>query len=225
MTDADRRTEEQIVRTFFSAYPPHRILWPKSVGGRIDRLTYRWIIDPLDGTTNFARLSVLFGIGWAGVQRRIHSRGGVGSRTRRAVYRYRRAGGLPTERASMFHPSIHWSACTTGHRLCVQRSQKRPTITSITFTPFTTGWSHSSHQFRPRWISAMSRQGRFDGYWEVKLSPWDMAAGIVLVREAQEVSCPDSAKPTSRSTGRNWPRRTMHPRSASRRHSPTRNNH
>ena len=84
----------------------------------------------------------------------------------------------------MFHPSIHWSAHYWSPALRTTFA-KRPTITSITFHAF-----HYGHRpFVAIGSAALDlcyvASGRFDGYREVKLSPWDMAAESCFVREAE----------------------------------------
>ncbi len=184
VTDADRQAEDCIVRTILSAHPSHRILAEERGQGGASDSRYQWIVDPLDGTTNFAHgfpfYSVSIGLEYDG-----ECIVGVV---------------LDPVRHELFTGMAGEGAFLNGKRLHVSR------IESLDRSLLVTGFAydirdtsnnnldHFSHislhaqAVRRTGSAALDlcyvAAGRFDGYWEVKLSPWDMAAGIVIVREA-----------------------------------------
>ena len=184
VTDADRQAEEQIVRTILSAYPSHRILAEERGQDGSTDSPHQWIIDPLDGTTNFAHgfpfYSVSIGLEYNG-----ESILGVV---------------LDPVRGELFTGIAGQGAYLNGARLHVS------SIDSLERALLVTGFAYNIRETPNNNLDHFSRlslraqairrtgsaaldlcyvaSGRFDGYWEVKLSPWDMAAGIVLVREA-----------------------------------------
>ncbi|ULA67250.1 MAG: Inositol-1-monophosphatase [Nitrospira sp.] len=184
VTDADRQAEETIVRTILSAHPTHRILAEERGRDGAMESPYQWIIDPLDGTTNFAHgfpfYSVSIGLEY-------HGECIVG-----VV--------LDPTRRELFTAVVGEGAYLNGERLRVSANE------SLDHSLLVTGFAYDIRDTTNNNLDHFSRislraqgvrrtgsaaldlcyvaSGRFDGYWEVKLSPWDMAAGIVMVREA-----------------------------------------
>lgn len=184
VTDADRQAEETIVRTILSANPTHRVLAEERGRDGAMESPYQWIIDPLDGTTNFAHgfpfYSVSIGLEYGG-----ECIVGVV---------------LDPTRRELFTAVAGEGAYLNGERLRVSTSE------SLDHSLLVTGFAYDIRETTNNNLDHFSRislraqgvrrtgsaaldlcyvaSGRFDGYWEVKLSPWDMAAGIVMVREA-----------------------------------------
>ncbi len=184
VTDADRQAEDSIVRTILLAHPSHRILAEERGQDGAADSPYRWIIDPLDGTTNFAHgfpfYSVSIGLEYNG-----ECIVGVV---------------LDPIRRELFTGIAGEGSYLNGERLRVSR------INSLEQSLLVTGFAYNIRETADNNLDHFSRislraqavrrtgsaaldlcyvaSGRFDGYWEVKLSPWDMAAGIVIVREA-----------------------------------------
>jgi len=184
VTDADRRAEDCIVQTIRAAYPSHRILAEeRGYDGGMDS-PYQWIVDPLDGTTNFAHgfpfYSVSIGLEYAdecilGVV-------------------------LDPVRQELFTAEAGQGAYLNGTRLRVSNVDtldKALLVTGFAYNIRETTDNNLDHfsyiSLRAQGVRRTGSAaldlcyvaaGRFDGYWEVTLSPWDMAAGIVLLREA-----------------------------------------
>ena len=184
VTDADRQAEECIVGTILSAHPTHRILAEERGRDGAAESPFQWIIDPLDGTTNFAHgfpfYSVSIGLEYDGACI-------VGVI-------------LDPTRRELFTAISGQGAYLNGEPLRVS------TNTSLERSLLVTGFAYDIRETANNNLDHFSRislraqgvrrtgsaaldlsyvaSGRFDGYWEVKLSPWDMAAGIVIVREA-----------------------------------------
>ena len=184
VTDADRQAEECIVRTILSSYPTHRILAEERGRDGATESPYQWIIDPLDGTTNFAHgfpfYSVSIGLEY-------HGDCIVG-----VV--------LDPTRRELFTAVAGQGAYLNGERLRVSTNEsleRSLLVTGFAYDILETTNNNLDHFSRISLRAQGVRRtgsaaldlsyvasGRFDGYWEVKLSPWDMAAGIVIVREA-----------------------------------------
>lgn len=184
VTDADRQAEEQIVRTILSAYPSHRILAEERGQDGATDSPYQWIIDPLDGTTNFAHGFPFYSVS-IGLEHNGECIVGVV---------------LDPVRRELFTGIVGEGAYLNGERLCVSP------IDELGRSLLVTGFAYNIRETANNNLDHFSRlslraqairrtgsaaldlcyvaSGRFDGYWEVKLSPWDMAAGIVMVREA-----------------------------------------
>ena len=177
VTDADRQAEESIVRTIRSAHPAHRILAEERGRDGASESPYQWIVDPLDGTTNFAHgfpfYSVSIGLEYQGDC----VLGVVLDPTRRDEGAFLNGERLRVSASA----SLDQSLLVTGFAYDIRET------TNNNFDHFSR-ISLRAQGVRRTGSAALDlcyvAAGRFDGYWEVKLSPWDMAAGIVLVREA-----------------------------------------
>ncbi len=184
VTDADRRAEDCIVQTLLAAYPSHRILAEERGQDGTANSQYQWIIDPLDGTTNFAHgfpfYSVSIGLEYDGecmlgvvldpVRHELFTAvAGQGARMNGELLR---VSTIDTLDKSLLVTGFPYNIRETQHnnldhfaRLSLRAQAVRRT---------------GSAALDLCYVAA----GRFDGYWEVTLSPWDMAAGIVILREA-----------------------------------------
>jgi len=184
VTDADRRAEQVIVDTIHRAYPDHSVL-AEERGMELGRDSpYRWIIDPLDGTTNFAHGFPLYCVS-IGVEYRDRMILGVV---------------LDPTRQELFVAADGQGA--TLNRQPIRVSKSATLETALLVTGFAYDIRESTHNnldyfskfclcargVRRTGTAALDlcyvAAGRFDGFWEMKLHPWDMAAGSLIVTEA-----------------------------------------
>lgn len=184
VTDADRQAEECIVQTILSAHPSHRILAEERGQDGAADSPYQWIIDPLDGTTNFAHGFPFYSVS-IGLEYRGTCIVGVV---------------LDPVRRELFTGIAGQGACVNGERLhvsSIDQLERSLLVTGFAYNIRETSNNNLDHFSRLSLRAQGVRRtgsaaldlcyvasGRFDGYWEVKLSPWDMAAGIVILREA-----------------------------------------
>ncbi|HAP38243.1 MAG TPA: inositol monophosphatase [Nitrospira sp.] len=184
VTDADRQAEDCIVRTILSAHPSHRILAEERGQDGSPDSPYQWIIDPLDGTTNFAHGFPFYAVS-IGLEYHGECILGVVS---------------DPVRRELFTGIVGEGAYLNDERLCVSpidELERSLLVTGFAYNIRETADNNLDHFSRISLRAQAIRRtgsaaldlcyvasGRFDGYWEVKLSPWDMAAGIVMVREA-----------------------------------------
>ena len=181
---ADRAAEETIHAELAKARPRYGFQMEESGDISGADSSNRWIVDPLDGTSNFLHGVAHFSIS-IGLERDGDPFAGV-------VY-------------SPIHDEMFWAekgsgAFLNGHRIRVSARHNMEESLFATGIPFKGKEGHDlflDHLKAVMAISAGVRRcgsaaldiayvaaGRFDGFWEAGLNPWDMAAGIVLVREA-----------------------------------------
>jgi myo-inositol-1(or 4)-monophosphatase len=185
VTEVDRAAEEAIIGVLKAAYPHHAVLAEESgasnpEGGQ----EYTWIIDPLDGTTNF-----IHGFPQYAVSIALQHAGRI---TQAVIYD-------PT-RNELFTASRGSGAFLNDRRIRVsRRTQLRESLIGTGFPfrqldhldeyvrMFKRITEETAGIRRPGAASldlAYVAAGRFDGFWEFGLSPWDVAAGSLLIVEA-----------------------------------------
>ncbi|OGW33522.1 MAG: inositol monophosphatase [Nitrospirae bacterium GWC2_56_14] len=183
VTEMDTQAERVVVETLLHAFPDHGIL-AEEEATRENGSPFRWIIDPLDGTTNYAHGYPCFAVSLA-----LESAGEV---IVGVVY--------DPMRDELFSAGKGQGAFLNGNPLNV--SSVDNLIQSLLATGFPydrcvseknninhfTELLMASQEVRRDGSAALDlcsvAAGRFDGFWELKLKPWDVAAGILIVREA-----------------------------------------
>ena len=196
VTDADLASEALIIERIKSYYPKHSILAEESgeaviIGG--DN-TWKWIIDPLDGTTNFAHGYPCFCVTVALEHDDEIVVAVTFDPTRNELFAAERGRG-----ASLNNKPIRVSATeelsesliVTGFPYDFKRRED--------FARHLTNFLLKSRGVRRDGSAAIDLAyvacGRFDGFWEEGLNPWDMAAGVLLIEEAGgQVSGYDNSK-------------------------------
>ena len=183
VTDFDRRSEVLLLGRIRERFPDHAILAEESGGSGAVR-GFRWIIDPLDGTTNFAHNYPFFCVS-VGVELDGELFAGViYDPIRDETFAAARGAGA-TLNGAPIHVSkvdaIESALLVSGFHYSI-RERPEPTLTL--FREFLL----SAQGVRRDGSAALNlcylACGRFDGFWEARLSPWDMAAGVLIVREA-----------------------------------------
>jgi myo-inositol-1(or 4)-monophosphatase len=182
VTDIDRKAEADIIATIRRSYPQHAVLAEESGGSGQDE--FRWIIDPLDGTTNFLHGFPTFAVSIA-----VEHRG----RLQHAVV-------YDPMRQEFFTASRGDGAQLEGKKIRVSAQRTLEGALIGTGFPFRAVahvdeylamlkvvMSAAAGIRRPGAASldlAYVAAGRIDGFWEFGLSPWDTAAGTLLIQEA-----------------------------------------
>ncbi|MCB1677080.1 MAG: inositol monophosphatase [Halioglobus sp.] len=186
VTDVDVAAEREIVYHLQKAYPEHAIQGEETgLSGSRDA-EYRWLIDPLDGTTNFIRGIPHYGVSIACLYR---------GKLEHAVI-------VDPVRREEFTASRGRGAQLNGRRMRVSKLPGLEGALLGTGIPFK---NHCDDQLAPysKSLETLAAQcagirragaasldlayvaaGRLDAFWEIGLSPWDIAAGALLVREA-----------------------------------------
>ncbi len=183
VTEADRASEKLIVERLHARWPQHGIVAEEGTRSETGA-EYRWYVDPLDGTTNFAHGYPVFCVSIALARSDGELQVGV-------LYD-------PT-RDEMFAAERGRGAKLNGHPIHVSKTQTL--AESVLGTGFPSHKRHKnpniffyhqltlrSHGVRRAGSAALDLAnvacGRYDGFWEFNLNPWDTAAGVLLVLEA-----------------------------------------
>jgi myo-inositol-1(or 4)-monophosphatase len=183
VTEMDQRAEALILGRLRGAFPDDAILAEErgAAGGRSGR---RWIVDPLDGTTNYAHGLPLFGVSIALEEARRLVLGVVYDPMRDELFVGERGGGATLNDAPIrvsATRSIDESLLVTGFPYDIRE-------TADTNLPEYAAMSQRARAVRRLGSAVIDLAyvacGRFDGYWELRLGAWDVAAGAVLVDEA-----------------------------------------
>lgn len=184
VTDIDRKAEEMVIRALQRYFPNDGFL-SEEVGEIKGKSDFRWILDPLDGTTNYAHSFPFYAISLALEKKGRPILGLV----------------FDTERNELFSAESNSGAYLNG------KSIKVSNITELNKSLLATGFSYKMREVKDNNIShfkdflltsqAVRRAGsasldlcyvgcgRFDGFWELELNPWDTAAGWLIVTEAE----------------------------------------
>jgi myo-inositol-1(or 4)-monophosphatase len=191
VSQADIRAEQTLKEELNKARPGYAFLMEESGASGSDNWSWRWVVDPLDGTTNF-----LHGIPhWAisiGLERRLPD--GTSELAAGLIYApavdelfwAEKGGGAFVNEKRMrvsarrdmteavFATGIPFRAVSAARRNAFSR-------TMISLMPQVAGIRRfGAAALDLAWVAA----GRYDGYWELGIQPWDIAAGLLMVREA-----------------------------------------
>lgn len=182
VTDADRRSEAMIVERLRSYFPKHGIVAEEGGGGRTES-DFCWYVDPLDGTTNFAHGFPMFCV------------------TLGLAYRGETIAGVVYDplHEELFTAERDAGAYLNNKRIHVSKATNlAESLVATGFPPFADNhdlnikyyyrFTQLCHGVRRAGSAALDlcsvAAGRFEGFWELKLNPWDKAAGALLVSEA-----------------------------------------
>lgn len=182
VTEVDKMAEAEIIKVIKSAYPDHAILAEES--GTQTGNSYQWIIDPLDGTTNYVHGYPQFSVSIALSREGVLEQGVI----------------FDPLRSEMFTASRGRGAQLNDRRIRVSN------VIRLKDSLLGTGFPFRAMDYLDPWLRifrvmlvrtngvrragsaaldlAYVACGRFDGFWEFGLQPWDMAAGCLLIQEA-----------------------------------------
>lgn len=185
VTAADLESEQYFRRLVGGRFPSHVVLGEETpAGAEAPRGTPRWIIDPVDGTTNFAHGLALFCVSIAlEIDGRIEL-GVVYDPIAEELFTAERGVGAWLNGARL---RVSTRAALVDGLLCTgfpYSIRDRPAMQVEAFTAFL----RQARGVRRLGSAALDlcyvAAGRFDGFWELQLNPWDFAAGVLLVTEA-----------------------------------------
>lgn len=183
VTEADRAAEETIVSVIRHTFPRHDILAEEADYGHCES-RYRWIIDPLDGTTNYAH-----GFPWFAVSIALEVEGEIRLGVVFNPFHHELFFAEKGEGAYLNDVQIRVSSTPRLDRalLATGFPYDRKTSPVNNYDHFLNFQQEAQACRRAGAASldlAYTAAGRLDGYWEMKLKPWDVAAGQLLVTEA-----------------------------------------
>ncbi|MHB1373754.1 MAG: inositol monophosphatase family protein [Thauera sp.] len=183
VTEVDRAAEQAIIEVLRDAFPGHGILAEES-GESGPESEFNWIIDPLDGTTNFIHGLPQYAVSIAQTKNGVLEHAVVYDPNTNEMFTASRGSGaflndrrIRVSRRTRLNEALigtgfpfrqldHVDAYLAMFKELTQRTAgiRRPGAASLDLA----------------YVAA----GRFDGFWEMGLSPWDMAAGVLLIQEA-----------------------------------------
>ncbi|MGZ8291110.1 MAG: inositol monophosphatase family protein [Telluria sp.] len=185
VTEVDQAAEQAIIETLLKAYPDHAILAEESGASSNlnDESEYSWIIDPLDGTTNFMHGYPNYCVSIALQQRGITTQAVVYDPVRNDLYTATKGAGafLNEKRIRVTkHDRVGNTLLASGHAAGPRAVAEYMKMYAV--------MAERCHGIRNAGSAALElanvAAGRSDGYYEKGLKPWDIAAGALLVTEA-----------------------------------------
>jgi myo-inositol-1(or 4)-monophosphatase len=191
VTEADRASEQLIVEKLKAAFPTHGVYGEEGTRNALDS-EYRWYVDPLDGTTNFAHSFPAFCV-ILGLERRAKdlAADADGELIAGVIYDPLRDEMFSVERgrgAWLNGKKIHVSKIATMQESLTGTgfpSKKRHDSPNVHFYQEITLRSHGVRRAGSAGLDlAYVACGRLDGFWEFNLNPWDTSAGVLMVQEA-----------------------------------------
>jgi myo-inositol-1(or 4)-monophosphatase len=182
VTEADRSAEALITERIRARWPRHDLVGEE--GARVETGSdYRWYIDPLDGTTNFAHGFPIFCVSLGLEHRGKLVAGVIYDPTRDELFAAERGSGAHLNQRRVHVSKVanmSESLCGTGFP-----SHKRHKNPNIHFYHQITLRTHGVRRAGSAALDLASVAcGRLDAFWEFNLNPWDTAAGVLLVEEA-----------------------------------------
>jgi myo-inositol-1(or 4)-monophosphatase len=184
VSEVDRQAEDEIVQIIRAAYPDHAIVGEEAGvrGGRDAEWT--WVIDPLDGTTNFLHGFPQFSVSIAVKHRGRLEHGVIFDPLRNELFTAARGGGaqLNSKRIRVTGlKSLEGALIGTGFPF---REQQNLELYMKMFGAVASKTAGIRRAGSAALDLAYVAAGRMDGFWELGLKEWDMAAGLLMIQEA-----------------------------------------
>jgi myo-inositol-1(or 4)-monophosphatase len=202
VTEVDRAAEDAIIDTLKAAYPQHAILAEESGASNSEAGSeYTWIIDPLDGTTNFIHGFPQYAVSIALQQRGQLTQAVVYDPTRNELFTASKGrGAFLNDRRIRVSKRVHMKECLIGTGFPFRSLEHIDPYLRI-FRRVTEETAGIRRPGAAALDLAYVACGRLDGFFEFGLSPWDMAAGALLIIEAGGFVADFSEEPTYLTTG------------------------
>jgi myo-inositol-1(or 4)-monophosphatase len=182
VSEVDREAEQAVIRTLRDAYPAHSILAEES--GASGESEYQWIVDPLDGTTNFIHGFPQYCVAIALKHREIVTQAVIYDPSRNDLFTATRGrGAFLNDQRMRVSKRTHLRASLIGTGFPFRQLEHMEVYLAI-LRDMMKGAAGVRRAGSAALDLAYVAAGRLDGFWEFGLSSWDMAAGALLVTEA-----------------------------------------
>ena len=184
VSDIDRMSENILIEALEEAYPQHKITTEESGTHGKARAEYEWIIDPLDGTTNYLHGHPQFAISMALLHKGVLQEALVYAPERNDLYLASRGkGALLNDRRIRVSNRIELNQCLIGTGFPVVDQSMMDTYLAI-LKDFLSKTAGARREGAASLDLCALATGRFDGFFEFNLKPWDIAAGALIAKEA-----------------------------------------
>lgn len=184
VSDIDRMSESILIEALKEAYPQHKITTEESGSHGKARAEYEWIIDPLDGTTNYLHGHPQFAISMALLHKGMLQEALVYAPERNDLYLASRGkGALLNDRRIRVSNRIELNQCLIGTGFPVVDQSMMDTYLAI-LKDFLSKTAGARREGAASLDLCALATGRFDGFFEFNLKPWDIAAGALIAKEA-----------------------------------------
>ncbi len=182
VSEVDRAAEQAIIEVLKDAYPEHAILAEES-GSQGDS-EYLWIIDPLDGTTNFLHGFPQYAVSIALMHKRVLTQAVVYDPGRNELFTATRGhGAYLNDRRLRVSKRIRLTGALIGTGFPFRELKHLDAYMDM-FRDIVKNTAGVRRAGAASLDLAYVAAGRLDGFWEIGLSPWDIAAGNLLIQEA-----------------------------------------
>lgn len=187
VSDVDRTAEEIIREILQEAYPQHKITAEEGGSSGPEKAEYEWIIDPLDGTTNYLHGHPQYAVSMALLYKGKIQEALVYAPERNDLYMASRGkGALLNDRRIRVSGRIDLPQCLIGTGFPVVDQSRTDTYLAI-LKDFLSQTAGARREGAASLDLCALACGRFDGFFEFNLKPWDIAAGALIAREAGAV--------------------------------------
>jgi len=182
VSEVDRAAEQAIIEVLKDAYPEHAILAEES--GTQGDSEYLWIIDPLDGTTNFLHGFPQYAVSIALMHKRVLTQAVVYDPGRNELFTATRGrGAYLNDRRLRVSKRIRLTGALIGTGFPFRELKHLDAYMDM-FSDIVKNTAGVRRAGAASLDLAYVAAGRLDGFWEIGLSPWDIAAGNLLIQEA-----------------------------------------
>ena len=188
VTEVDQKVEQEIINIVRKAYPTHGFIGEE--GGEVSGDEYTWVIDPIDGTRNFIHGFPHFAVSIAVMKKNTIEYGVIYDPTRQELFVAARGKGATlNERRIRVAQRKQLSECLLGTGFAYRHINKSDSVPGRILTSMLPICGDVRRAGAATLDLAYVACGRLDGFWEFGLHLWDIAAGILLVKEAGGFVC------------------------------------
>jgi len=184
VSEVDRHAEEEIIQIIRAAYPDHAILAEESGAREGKNAEFTWIIDPLDGTTNFLHGFPVFSVSIALRHRKRVQHGVIYDPLRNDLFTASHGDGAQLNNRRLRASNLKTlDGALIGTGFPFRESQNLDLYMKM-FEAVTRKSAGVRRAGSAALDLAYTAAGRLDGFWEMGLKEWDIAAGLLMIQEA-----------------------------------------